>query len=339
MDNSDVYIDESKTQSTVVLQAVAAATASNSEKNIAQKTWNYLKSRFDKDNWLGSVITPFVAYVNYNMMRAAQTREVNGTLSPDRRRELSAQLQMAEKTWSFFSERGGKFPEGKTVWQRMANAIKHPQISSTQFEYVLLLPAFFLAQTSNIMAGIKAYDIGLKQGETVYKPERIRLYSGIVQTTSIILAGIGHFRKHNPVSADEVSAMNESNGLLQAIKKMWKYDRILVTGSFINMISPSFAAFEAWGKAKKSRTEAIYLARGALVNGVINGIYGIYTFQRIAKSNFTKNKDTIEKTLPEIGFSPKADDSENSDGQKTKYTNRIFEERARAPETTIASYL
>ncbi|HEU5047923.1 MAG TPA: hypothetical protein VFT64_08795 [Rickettsiales bacterium] len=274
------------------------ANEAHSRQSFGQKIWGYAKSRFNSDNWFGSLITACFAYVNYESLLSARTRLVHGKLTRDRPREFSAQVQIAEKVWSFSSARGGMFPEGHTLGQRITNAFLHPQRSSTQFEWLILMPVFMFNNLNHIKLGLKAHGVGLKAGEIAYAPEKIRLYSGLYQLVAQSLKGYGHFRKHNdePIIEDVRSLSVSGPGglgklnteLFVPIKKMWKHDRVFLIGSVLNVFSPAFAGIEAWRKQGRSSVEAKHLARQTAITGLIVAAEGVYGAQRIVKSNYTQ---------------------------------------------------
>lgn len=267
-------------------------------KSFGRKALDYAKSRFNADNWFGSLVTACVAYVNYEGVQSARTRIVNGVPARDRPREISSQIQMGEKAWSFLSERGGEFPEGKSIGQRMLYAIRHPQRSSAQFEWLALMPVFVFNNANHIRLGLRAHGIGLQPGEVAYAPEKIRLYSGLYQLISQMLKGYGHFRDRNEVADAEAREPNPASGsgfrhevnaqFLTPIKKMWKHDRVFLIGNALNIFSPVFSGVESWGKRGGSREEAKHLARQTAVTSLIVAAEGIYGAQRIAESNYIK---------------------------------------------------
>lgn len=320
---------------------VPSADRNNLTPDNLSKISDYIKSRFNSDNWFGSLVTPFMGYVYYQNMKAAQTRKINGISTPDHKRELSAQLYMAEKTWSFFSARGGKFPEGKTAWQRILNALKHPQLSSAQFEWLILSPVVLLNNTTHFINGLKAYGIGLKPGETAYAPEKIRLYQALYQFAAASLSGVGHFRNHatdgvvtiTPAHEPSPSSTRESQRSIPAVlKKMWNHDRILLVGSLMTMFSPILPGIEAWAKSRKSRTEAIHLAKGAFVNSIISACYGFYIFQRIAKSNYTKADASVNTVnYQEINTQQPSPEEIN----KKKFTEKLEAESQMASSRNV----
>lgn len=305
-------------------------------KSFGQKAWDYAKSRLNADNRFGSVVNSLLLYVNYQGLMAARTRKVHGAPAPDHLRAFSAQSQLAENSWAFFSARGGKFPEGDTVVQRIMNTLRHPQTSSTQFGWLFLSPGAMASNYSHVIAGLKAYGIGLKPGEVAYKQEKIRLYSGLYQATAFMLSGVGHFKKHekdtsiNEIKAEmseekAVSTKNNRN-LLSIMREIWRHDRILLTSTLMTMFSPLLGGTESWMKSEKSRTEAIHLARGALVSGLIIASQGIYTMQRIVRSNYRgKHEEAPVEILQ--------DELEETKGQQPppeelgrKFTERLIAE-------------
>ena len=304
----------------------------NAAKNSAGKVWDYLKSRFNKDNWFGSLLLPFLFYTYYQDASAARIRKVNGVTTPDRKRQIGAEIFMAEKAWSFFSARGGKFPEGKTIGERIKNAVKHPQISSTQFEWLVLFPARCLSVYSAATNGLKAYGIGLKPGEKAYKPERIRLFIAALQGTSTLLNGFGFFRrKKAPIAISGAPRQPDANRVhvegdeedISVIRKLWNNDRVLFIGSLMTMIVPATEALEGWAKSQKSHAEATRLIRGALASCLIAISYTVYTFQRIVSSNYdTKSSDT-PKAARTAGASDMPADTtqQQNDTEKEAQTN------------------
>lgn len=294
-------------------------------KSFRQKAWNYIKSRFDADNWFGSIVTPLLGYVHYETIMSARTRLVNGIPDPDRKREISGAAQFTEKIWAFFSDRGGQFPEGDTTWKRMWNALKHPQSSAKQFEWLILLPTNILSNYGHIMSGLKAHGIGLKPGETAYTPEKIRLYSGLYQAMSTATIGFGHFKKRKDTTPQNTVLMQNKRNIFAIIREIWRHDRSLLIGIIMNSFSPLFAGVEGWTKSKKSHAEATHLARQSIANSVITSAYSVYTLQRIVKSNY---RDAHAGTPPEIQQYMVEEEEEKKPSAEQRKQNTFVEKLA-----------
>lgn len=277
--------------------------------SINERVWDYLGSRFNQDNWFGSLATGASFYTYLETLRAAKSRKENGVPTLDYGRALSAIIFMAEKTWSFFSIRGGKFPEGDTIPKRAVNAIRHPQKSSTQFEWLFLFPARCASIYAAATTGLRAHGIGLKEGKVPYKQEKIRLYLAIVQTISTFLTGLGHFRKRGnetpegeenktlPENLQEGDITgNKQRNIFRVIGQIWKYDKLLFIGSTISTLLPAMEGVEGWIKSTKSRKEANHLIKAGVISTLIGAAYTAYTFQRIERSNYRKHNAEINDT-------------------------------------------
>lgn len=267
-------------------------------KHVAGELKEYFKSRFNRDNWFGSVMIPFILYGSYQSKKATKARLVHGKPKVLRTSLIASNIFIAEKIWSFFSARGGEFPEGETAWRRMVNAIKHPQISSTQFEYLILMPSRMMHMYNLLRTGLKAHGIGLKPGEVPYEVEKINTYIGLVQMSWIAFLGLGHFKKHEKpsVTAEKDTLLSLQSqvakgggNIFHVIKETWKHDRSLCIGIMIEMLLPSLSGVRSWSKSDKSPVEARYIAKSAATGAFVAGAYGIYTFNRIAKSNYSES--------------------------------------------------
>lgn len=319
------------TQTNTFVTTQEPTSSNEPERGIMEKLWDYAKSRFNSDNWFGSVILPWALLNGYHSKKSGEKRTEHGSPARDFERKLGAELFMIEKTWSFFSTRGGTFPEGKNFLERALNALKHPLASSTQFEWLLLVFPKLLSIHSNIEKGSRAFGIGLKNGATPYKVERIRIVNGIAQIGAFIFTGYGHFRKHNKKPSTE---QVENSNSLQAkphdkrahpestdkgninklwnnakyfvtnipdiTKQMWKKDRLLLVGTLITMFIPSLNTLEGRAKKKIGAADAEDLIKSGQSQFWMNVAYTIYTMQRIAKGNYkTDNAATGADITPE----------------------------------------
>ena len=143
-----------------------------------------------------------------------------------------------------------------------------------------------------------AYGVGLKAGEAAYSPEKIRLFIGMQGILSEVLSGYGHFRSHTASSLQR----NESPvnpGLVGAVKEIWRHDKVLFAGELIANLSSILGVIEGWRKMGSSRKEAGHLIQSAVITLISTVAYSIYTFQRIAKSNFGAKEDipTIDQKV------------------------------------------
>ncbi|HEU5047884.1 MAG TPA: hypothetical protein VFT64_08590 [Rickettsiales bacterium] len=207
------------------------------------KIWNYAKSRFDKENWFGSAILIESWIAGYNKLRGSLVRQVHGQDQPDRIRALGYGIPLLGYTWSFFSKRGAKFPDGDTVPERMTDALHHPQESSNQFEFLIFLPGNIVSIINNVQKGLKAYGVGLKEGEKAYAPEKARLYMGVLASAWQACVGYGHFRKHSEAPQEDNKPVR--HGFIGTIQKVWCHDRVLFIGSVINMTFPLYRSWKA----------------------------------------------------------------------------------------------
>ena len=302
------------------------------------KTWDYLKSRFTRDNFFGSLVIPLSIQEPLRNLKMAQNRMINGTLRPDTARILSNRIYIAERSWSFFSARGALFPEGKHIWQRVGNVIRHPQRSSTQFEYLLLLPSRLLTAYTHTKAGLEAYGLGRQQQDKKYQG---RLYIGAMQALWISFLGYGHFKRRQPfpLQADEAakadSHLNNKNepavsarenmSMLDIIRTIWKQDRILALGYILDMIFPITGAHARWRFAGKNPADATHYAKEAISGATASAAYGLYTFQRIAKSNFY---DTGTAQADTLKFQEETQETDRNEDKATgRFTTKIAEQK------------
>ena len=271
-----------------------------------------IHDRFGAEHWFGSGAVLLNLVMNYQQLQGALTRKVNGVHAVDKIRVTQSVLAAIEKSWSFFSARGGKIPEGRTVGARMLNALKHPNLSSTQFEFLVLSPSQLLSVYNNIRLGLKAYGIGLKEGEKAYGPEKIRLLSGLLIPIWLLIGGYGHFRSHRPVwqqteILQNLKPFKQSSSILhqesavslgktvKLVRLMWKQDKALIFSSILNMILPVIAGIESWNKRHDSGQEAKAIMKATTIGITVSTASNIYTFQRIAKSNFLDNKQYADR--------------------------------------------
>lgn len=296
---------EKKTSADTDNESQKQSNSSSKEKPKADpvdKTWNYLKSRFTRDNFFGSLVIPLSMKGGFQALKTAQNHTINGVPSPDTPRILATRIFLAERAWSFFSARGARFPEGINLQQRMGNAIRHPQRSSAQFEYLLLLPSRLLTAFAHTKAGLAAYGIGAPQ---TYDKEHQRFYQGALQIVWLSFLGYGHFKKRqNPEhklknealtegsdenSKDEApSSIQQPNmSMLDVVRKIWKQDRVLALGYMLDAVFPIMNALEGWGNSSRQREDAIQYAKSAASGAAVSAAYSLYTFQRIARSNFS----------------------------------------------------
>lgn len=340
MGNSDIY-----TQSSLVSSpAIADSTVSTrdplasdfAEKASDNKIWNYIKSRFNSDNWFGTAILPANIFKAYNLTRSAMVRKVDGEVQPDKLRAVNYGFAMGAYTWSFLSMRGAKLPPGDTVLKRMIYALKHPNTSSSQFEYLAFLGVNIAGVYNNIEKGVKAFGIGLKPGEKANTTEKARLFNGISTAIWQCCMGYGHFRRQKEERVDIQKEPPRS--VLGVISRVWKHDKPVFIGTLSLLASPCFLAAEGLSKRNKSRDETVYLLRGAMTSILTLAAYQFYTFQRLVKSNFTDEKNAAEKVVPDTELLEREDENKNPDDKKSKHADRISGERTKASESGIAIY-
>lgn len=242
----------------------------------SDKASNYIKSRFDKDNWFGSLAIGANTYRGYTSLMSALVREENGVKQPDKTRATTNVLSILVNLWSFFSQRGGDFPEGDTPLERLTDTAKHPNSSSTQFEFLARIPVNILAVYNNLEKGLKAYGIGLKRGEKAYGAEKVRLYSGIAIAVGTALSGFGHFRTHGTQAMieqqgkEEANTARRSSGFMGVMRRIWKHDKMLVLGTLFDIVLPVLQAIESWKKKEESGKEAGYIMQNALIGILVN---------------------------------------------------------------------
>ena len=304
-------------------------------KGFIDKTWEYLKSRFTRDNFYGSLVIPLTLREPLRNLNTAQNRTVNGIPSPDKARILSNRLYIAERSWSFFSARGAKFPEGFDLQRRVINTLKHPQRSSAQFEYLMLLPSRLLTTYAHTKAGLAAYGIG---GQ-IYKREQKRLYVGMLQALWISFLGYGHFRKREqavikslPEETPDGALVNEeknvastqqSMSMLDIMRKIWKHDRILAFGYILDALFPISSAHTRWQYSEKTRADAVHLAKEAASIILTESAYGLYTFQRIARSNFNGTLPSASSAMPGLSEQNATKLQQDNHGEKVTFTQKI----------------
>ncbi|HEU5048381.1 MAG TPA: hypothetical protein VFT64_11135 [Rickettsiales bacterium] len=245
------------------------------------KAWIYLKSRFDKEHRFDSFSMLACIYAYYQNARSALVRQVHGVREVDKLRVTSSLMAMGEKSWAFWAGRGAQIPEGNTVFQRVGNVLRHPSRSSSQFEYLAILPAQALTVYNNTRKGLKAHGIGLAEGERAYPEERIRLYSALVTVGMKAFYGYGHFKERPQEIASEHEI--DSKGKM---KLALKYERELIIGGILDVISPLLNGIEGWKKSGKSKEEAKHILSSAAIGMAISGAYGISVFRRVFRSNY-----------------------------------------------------
>lgn len=323
---------------------------SSSLRELWKKTNALVDNRLNEENWLGTLVIPLAMYKATYTTRVAYNT-VDGEPKIDAARQLAKQLFILEKIWAFFSARGAAYPEGKNFPERVANAILHPQKSSLQLEYILLLPSrlMTLYSLANVPGGL-----GIIPEQTITGPHKLRQAHAAVSLLWITLLGIGHFRTRR-ASTDEKEALAEPENAFFArsqsavvsttkgekpqlekldikhvLKNAWKYDKPLLAGLGLEAFAmPFLNGLEAWYQSDdKSTSQAIGLARGVLSGAIIASAYSIYTLQRISKSNFKRKED--EGKTPE---SPEI--TKTKDTQYLCFSDRTSKTFAQAGAATL----
>lgn len=276
-----------------------------------------IKDRFSKENWFGSMISLVLMRSNYMLAKAAMVRKINGEQQTDYTRVLSFAALGFEKIWSFSGGRGGLVPEGKTMLARIKNALRHPNQSSSQFEFLIIMPIRLLQIYGNFNNGLKAYGYhptydkesrSFKLGKVAdhESAEKIRLWIGGMQIIWQAVALGGFFKKpkeksEQPEKVEELSgikAFNKSTSILHQddvkekktviaiCKQLWKHDRQLILGTLLSLTITAMSAYESYLKKDRSKEEAKLILKATMINTAISLSYQYYQFSRIIKDSY-----------------------------------------------------
>ena len=276
-----------------------------------------VKDRFSKENWFGSVISLVLMRSNYMQAKAAHVRKINGKQETDYTRVLSFAALGFEKIWSFSGGRGGFVPEGKTMLARMKNALRHPNQSSSQFEFLITIPIRVLQIYGNFNNGLKAYgyhptydkeagSFKIKKVINHEPAEKIRLWTGVVMILWQAVALNGFFKKPKDIPKQlaknerpsEIKAFNKSTSIVQQdnvkekktviaiCKQLWKHDRQLILGTLLSLTITAMIVGENYLKMKRSNEEATLNLKATMINTAISLSYQYYQFSRIIKDSY-----------------------------------------------------
>ncbi|HEU5048655.1 MAG TPA: hypothetical protein VFT64_12545 [Rickettsiales bacterium] len=270
-----------------------------------RQTWDYLKSRFDKEHWFGSAV--LIAHMTsaYQTIRAALVRKVHGEIKPDRTRFYSGIVPIAGYGWSFLSERGAEFPKGRTLLKRIMYTLAHPSQCSAQFEFILHTIPNAMATANNFIKGGRAHGLGLKQGEKAYTPEKVRLYTGLLQIVGWTSTGYGHFRERKPepplsaIQTLDDAYSGKKRNFAGVIKTLWKHDRTLLLGTLVTLTMDALSLTEGLKKTHGSKEESRRILKAGAYYVISDLAYDAFIFKRLFTSNF--DQETAAKQNTEIG--------------------------------------
>lgn len=283
--------------------------------------------RFSRDNWFGSAISLVLMRSNYVLLKGALQRKIDGKIQPDPTRVISFAILALEKIWSFSSGRGGMVPEGRTMLERMKNALKSANQSSAQFELLINLPVRFLQIYGNFDNGLKAYgyqpsfakngkSVGFNKVEGHEPAEKIRLWMGGFQIIWQIVALRGFFKspketkslaqeEKKPSSSPVIFSRSQSISLkghegekksfMGIVQALWNHDRELVMGAFLSTVITAMSGMEGFLKTDRSPKEARSILQGTALNALTSLSYQYYQFSRIIKDNYMQDNGKIDK--------------------------------------------
>lgn len=275
-----------------------SSTEEKQNKGLVTWLWEYAKGRFNRQNWFGSAFILNAMYATYEGdIKAGRERiTVSGKREPDYTRIIPGYIFMAEKIWSFFSARGAKIPEGNTVLKRVKNAFLHPQQSSAQFEWLILLPMRLYVLYGHLSYGIKAW---LGTGE---RSERARLGMAASMVVLHGLMGWGHFKKHKkPEQVSEAQKNSDEHKqkrtkpltIKQVFKHIKKYNPEFLLAGSLGIFYVLSGAYEGLKKKNHSRTEAF-----SLVKQTISGLASECAATYYIASRIAQDAELVEEKPP-----------------------------------------
>lgn len=301
--------------------------------NSSSKILRYIGTRFNAENWFGSLIVPILMYTNFNFGMSGLVRKIDGKVQPDYSRSIPAFIIAAEKALSFFGGRGGKLPEGKTWFARIKNTFKEPNKSATQFEYLMqFLPKLYQTY-GNIKLGLQAHGrkiefrkndkwISITREPSKNPHEKVRLVNGCLVFLWQMCIGYSYFGPHRKADAEQNNsktvlscssdkvADKKDSSITKTITKIWKYNKMQLFGAVVSLMVSFVSLTEGLRKKDNSPEEAKRIIRGFFIGVGINISASYYDFTRIAKSNFNDDHSAKKNLFPEkdnvIGNSQKS---------------------------------
>ena len=235
--------------------------------SVVQDFGNFWKSRLNKDVWkkkfkgeelFGTIAIAVGAISTLHSLDAAWHRQVPVNSAEELKRGVITDLKNEKdwsriaplsvlstlSLWSFISDRKGEPPKGNTFFERIANALRHPNESLAYFNLVASTPTGAYAMVGNLQNGLKSY-----------KAEKSRLLQTFPGPAAFVFSYFGLFKEdYNKTNKGEASKpepdkpFSPSKNPLRRIKQMWDYQPQTIICEVLCLVSYTLGLYEGMQK-------------------------------------------------------------------------------------------